>query len=140
MTEEPVDHDIGGSKQAGSSSRPSGEASDTAKAPEAIAKGKEPEQKMTVSVAEGTAAVNRRDDDGQDEADDEDEDDDEEEESEDDDGGDEDEEEDEDEDEDEEPRLKYARLTQHLGGVYRNGDATSASLVAGDKMVGSTSI
>ena len=42
---------------------------------------------------------------------------------------------DDDEDEDEEPRLKYARLTQHLGPVYRNGDATSAFLVAGDKMV-----
>ncbi len=47
------------------------------------------------------------------------------------------EEEDDEEDEDEEPRLKYARLTQHLGGLYRNGDATSAFLVAGDKMVGS---
>lgn len=47
-----------------------------------------------------------------------------------------DDEEDEDEDEeDEEPRLKYARLTQHLGGVYRNADATSSFLVAGDKMV-----
>ncbi len=37
--------------------------------------------------------------------------------------------------EDEEPRLKYASLTKHLRPVYRNGDATSASLVAGDKMV-----
>ncbi|KAF4966290.1 hypothetical protein FSARC_6023 [Fusarium sarcochroum] len=46
----------------------------------------------------------------------------------------EDEEDDEDE-EDEEPKLKYARLTQHLNGVYRNGDATSAFLVAGDKMI-----
>lgn len=50
------------------------------------------------------------------------------------------EEEDDDEDdsdeEDEEPRLKYARLTTNLGGLYRNGDATSAFLVAGDKMVG----
>src|ERR1700710_454467 len=46
------------------------------------------------------------------------------------------EEEDEDEDEeDDEPKLKYARLTNHLGPVYRNGDATSAFLVAGDKMV-----
>ncbi len=45
------------------------------------------------------------------------------------------EEEEDDEDEDEEPKLKYARLTQHLGPVYRNGDATSAFLVAGDKMV-----
>jgi hypothetical protein len=42
---------------------------------------------------------------------------------------------DEEEEEDEEPKLKYARLTQHLGPVYRNGDATSAFLVAGDKMV-----
>ncbi|KAI9724991.1 MAG: hypothetical protein M1812_000267 [Candelaria pacifica] len=40
----------------------------------------------------------------------------------------------EDDDEDEEPKLKYARLTSHLGGVYRNGDATSTFLVAGDKM------
>ncbi len=46
------------------------------------------------------------------------------------------EEEEDDDDEDEEPKLKYARLTQHLGPVYRNGDATSAFLVAGDKMVG----
>lgn len=52
---------------------------------------------------------------------------------------DDDEEEDEDEEdsdeEDEEPRLKYAYLTKHLGSVYRNGDATSTFLVAGDKMV-----
>ncbi|KAI5920114.1 hypothetical protein F4810DRAFT_449034 [Camillea tinctor] len=49
-----------------------------------------------------------------------------------------DEEEDEDDDDDEEedePKLKYARLTQHLNAVYRNGDATSAFLVAGDKMI-----
>ena len=46
------------------------------------------------------------------------------------------EEEDDDEGEDEEPKLKYARLTAHLLPVYRNGDATSAFLVAGDKMVG----
>ena len=39
------------------------------------------------------------------------------------------------EEEDEEPRLKYASLTKHLKPVYRNGDATSAFLVAGDKMV-----
>lgn len=44
-------------------------------------------------------------------------------------------EEDDDDDDDEEPRLKYARLTQHLGGVYKNADATSSFLVAGDKMV-----
>lgn len=42
--------------------------------------------------------------------------------------------EDEDE-EDEEPRLKYAPLTKNLGSVYRNGDATSAFLVAGDKLI-----
>lgn len=42
--------------------------------------------------------------------------------------------EDEDE-EDEEPRLKYAPLTRNLGTVYRNGDATSAFLVAGDKLI-----
>ena len=41
----------------------------------------------------------------------------------------------EEEDEEEEPRLKYASLTKHLKPVYRNGDATSAFLVAGDKMV-----
>jgi len=45
------------------------------------------------------------------------------------------EEEEEEEDEDEEPRLKYASLTKHLKPIYRNGDATSAFLVAGDKMV-----
>lgn len=41
----------------------------------------------------------------------------------------------EDEEEDEEPKLKYARLTSNLGAVYRNADATSAFMVAGDKMV-----
>ncbi|KAK3671428.1 Vacuolar protein sorting-associated protein 41 [Recurvomyces mirabilis] len=44
-------------------------------------------------------------------------------------------EEDEDEEEDEEPKLKYAKLTGSLTGVYRNGDSTSAFAVAGDKMV-----
>lgn len=38
-------------------------------------------------------------------------------------------------DDDDEPRLNYARMTQNLASVYRNGDATSAFLVAGDKMV-----
>lgn len=47
----------------------------------------------------------------------------------------EDEDDEEEDDDDEEPRLKYARLTQHLSTVYRNADATSAFLVAGDKMV-----
>ncbi|KAK8038256.1 WD domain-containing protein [Apiospora phragmitis] len=45
------------------------------------------------------------------------------------------EEESDDDEEDEEPKLKYARLTQHLNAVYRNGDMTSAFLVAGDKML-----
>lgn len=51
--------------------------------------------------------------------------------------GDEDDEDDEDgeDDEEEEPRLKYAKLTGSLASVYRNGDATSSSLLAGDKMV-----
>lgn len=43
--------------------------------------------------------------------------------------------EDEEDEEDDEPKLKYARMTGHLGPVYRNGDATSAFVVAGDKMV-----
>jgi hypothetical protein len=50
----------------------------------------------------------------------------------------EDEEDSDDDDEDdteEEPKLKYTRLTSSLGPVYRNGDATSAFMVAGDKMV-----
>ncbi|PGH15419.1 hypothetical protein AJ79_02395 [Helicocarpus griseus UAMH5409] len=38
------------------------------------------------------------------------------------------------EDEDDEPRLKYASLTRSIGSVYRNGDATSSFLTAGDKM------
>ncbi|RCI12954.1 hypothetical protein L249_0032 [Ophiocordyceps polyrhachis-furcata BCC 54312] len=46
-----------------------------------------------------------------------------------------DDEEDEEEDDDEEPQLKYARMTQHLAAVYRNGDATSTFVVAGDKMI-----
>ena len=44
-------------------------------------------------------------------------------------------EEDGDEDADEEPKLKYTRLTSSLAPVYRNGDATSTFMVAGDKMV-----
>lgn len=69
------------------------------------------------------------------EEDDEEEDEEDDDEDEEDDDDEEDEEEEEEEDDDDEPRLKYARLTQHLGAVYRNGDATSAFLVAGDKMV-----
>ena len=54
-----------------------------------------------------------------------------------DDGDEEGEEGEEEEDEaDEEPKLKYTRLTSSLAPVYRNGDATSTFLVAGDKMVG----
>ncbi|TVY39601.1 Vacuolar protein sorting-associated protein-like protein, partial [Lachnellula subtilissima] len=41
---------------------------------------------------------------------------------------------DDEEGEEEEPKLKYARLTSNLVPVYRNGDATSSFLVAGDKM------
>lgn len=79
---------------------------------------------------EGKVKVKEGDDGDDDDDDDEDEDEDDEEED--------DEEDDEEEDDDdEEPKLKYARLTQHLNGVYRNGDATSAFLVAGDKMVSS---
>lgn len=45
-----------------------------------------------------------------------------------------------DEDEEDEPRLKYTSLTKNLRLLYRNGDATSAFLVAGDKMVRSMAI
>ncbi|EXJ84990.1 hypothetical protein A1O3_05665 [Capronia epimyces CBS 606.96] len=44
------------------------------------------------------------------------------------------EDEEEDEEDEEEPRLKYATLTRNLSPLYRNGDATSTFLVAGDKM------
>lgn len=46
-----------------------------------------------------------------------------------------DEDEDEEDEEDDEPRLKYLSLTKNLGSLYRGGDATSYSLVGGDKMV-----
>ncbi|KAH8726644.1 vacuolar assembly protein-like protein [Phaeosphaeriaceae sp. PMI808] len=42
---------------------------------------------------------------------------------------------DEDDDADEEPKLKYSRLTSSLLPIYRNGDATSTFMVAGDKMI-----
>ncbi|KAL4764423.1 CLH domain-containing protein [Aspergillus foveolatus] len=45
------------------------------------------------------------------------------------------EEEDDEEEEEEEPHLKYSHLTKQLGSAYRNGDATSTFLAAGDKMV-----
>lgn len=51
-----------------------------------------------------------------------------------DDSEDEDDDDDDDDDEEEEPRLKYANLTRNLSPLYRNGDATSTFLVAGDKM------
>jgi hypothetical protein len=41
----------------------------------------------------------------------------------------------EEEEEEDEPKLKYLTLTKSLDPVYRNGDATSAFLVTGDKMV-----
>lgn len=51
-------------------------------------------------------------------------------------GSDEDEdEEDDEEDEEDEPKLKNARMTGYMTQLYRNGDATSCFLVAGDKMV-----
>lgn len=59
----------------------------------------------------------------------------EEDEADDNDDDDDDDDEDDDEEEDEEPRLKFARLTTNLAPVYRNGDATSSFLVAGDKMI-----
>ncbi|TGJ84627.1 hypothetical protein E0Z10_g4139 [Xylaria hypoxylon] len=93
----------------------------------------EPATSATVETGEGDGEVEEEtededevddgDDEGGDEEDDEDEDEDE------------DEEEEEEEEDDDEPRLKHVRLTQHLGAVYRNGDSTSAFLVAGDKMV-----
>ncbi|KAF3910805.1 hypothetical protein ABW20_dc0103258 [Dactylellina cionopaga] len=45
------------------------------------------------------------------------------------------EEDDEDEEDEEEPKLKYVRLTSSMGNVYRNGDATSTAVVAGDKLI-----
>lgn len=60
-------------------------------------------------------------------------------EDEDEDEDDDDDDEEEEEDEDEEPRFKYARLTQNMSGLYRNGDATSAFIVGGNKMVRSAS-
>ncbi len=42
---------------------------------------------------------------------------------------------DEEEEEEEEPRLKYATVSKRLSSVYKNGDAVSAVLVGGDKMV-----
>ncbi|OAX83161.1 hypothetical protein ACJ72_02485 [Emergomyces africanus] len=39
------------------------------------------------------------------------------------------------EEEEQEPRLKYASLTKNISSIYRNGDATSAFMVAGDKMI-----
>ncbi|KAL2177392.1 uncharacterized protein P884DRAFT_200623 [Thermothelomyces heterothallicus CBS 202.75] len=81
-------------------------------------------------ATEGLSTDNRDGSDDDEEDDERDED-----EEEEDDEDEEDEEDEEEEEEDEEPKLKYARLTQHLGPVYRNGDATSAFLVAGDKMI-----
>ena len=42
---------------------------------------------------------------------------------------------DDEDDAEDEPKLKYSRLTSSLGPVYRNRDATSSFIVAGDKMV-----
>ncbi|KAL9051828.1 MAG: hypothetical protein Q9162_005769 [Coniocarpon cinnabarinum] len=43
--------------------------------------------------------------------------------------------EDEDEDEDAEPRLKYTKLTGHLGQAFKGKDSISASLSSGDKFI-----
>ncbi|KIW11239.1 hypothetical protein PV08_10539 [Exophiala spinifera] len=43
-------------------------------------------------------------------------------------------EDDEEDEEEEEPQLKYATLTKAVSSIYRNGDATSTFLVAGDKL------
>jgi hypothetical protein len=101
---------------------------------------KEGEVEVKDTKSQGSNDGKASEDGDQDETDGEEEEDDEDEDEEDDDEDedeDDDEDDDDEEDEDEEPKLKYARLTQHLNGVYRNGDATSAFLVAGDKMVGS---
>ena len=47
-------------------------------------------------------------------------------------------EEDDGDDEEEESRLKYATLTRNVSSIYRNGDATSAFHVSGDKMIVAT--
>lgn len=88
-----------------------------------------PEDQVTAAGTAGQDPVSDPQADNDEEDDDDDGDDGENEEE----GDDEDDEED--EEEDEEPKLKYARLTPNLGPVYRNGDATSAFVVAGDKMV-----
>ncbi|KAM0262454.1 hypothetical protein ACHAQJ_001708 [Trichoderma viride] len=90
----------------------------------------EPDNKVEDKGADGTDTDADDDKEDEDEGEEEEEEEDEDEEEEDDDEVD-----DEDEEEDEEPLLKSMRLTQHLGAVYRNGDATSACLVAGDKMI-----
>ncbi|KAF4773338.1 WD domain-containing protein [Colletotrichum scovillei] len=111
----------------------------------AAQKGKGPETAEAVTAPEELAATksekeSTKDGDGTDnkeeeEEDEEDNDEDDEDDDDDEEDDDDDDEDDDDEDDDEEPRLKYARLTQHLGPIYRNGDATSAFLVAGDKMI-----
>ena len=50
-------------------------------------------------------------------------------------GSDEDQEDEDETEEDDEPKLKYARMTGHMTQLYKNGDATSFFLAAGDKMV-----
>ncbi|KAL8289491.1 hypothetical protein RB597_001206 [Gaeumannomyces tritici] len=86
-----------------------------------------------VESATGGAAADAKPEEAVESTEEDDEDDDVEEEGDDDD--DEDDDDEDDDEEPEEPRLKYTRLTQHLGAVYKNGDATSSFLVAGDKMI-----
>ncbi|KAH7028880.1 uncharacterized protein B0I36DRAFT_384524 [Microdochium trichocladiopsis] len=98
---------------------------------------KEPEPKEnsdTKKVSEEGEEDEEEEDDEEDDDDDDDDDGEEDDEEEEED----DEDDDDDEDEDDEPKLKYARLTPHLSAVYRNGDATSSFLVAGDKMIAGT--
>lgn len=94
---------------------------------------KNDEKPESENIEQASAPVAEPRDEEEDDASDEAEDDEEEEEEEE--SDDDDDEDEEEEEEDEEPHLKYARLTQHLGGLYRNGDATSTFLVAGNKMV-----
>jgi hypothetical protein len=79
-----------------------------------------PAQAVTDNSASGPVAPPAQDHDGTDDTD----------------AGDGDEYEDEDEveegEKDEKPKLQYARLTQHLGVVYKNGNATRSFFVAGD--------
>lgn len=124
------------SNDPGEPNTPPGEQVPASSTPEGVVEGSNNGTKPidADNLGDGAIGEDGHDDDGADgdrEEEEEDEDDD------DDDDAEEDSEEevDSDDEEDEEPRFKSSRLTQYLGAVYRNGDATSASFVAGDKMV-----